>query len=261
MAEKGGMFKDVMLVVKQLAKLCNIQSKTFEFGKPLKNTEVYNEGWLLRLAVAKLLDMKGEALVKLSDGKAFEAAATIGRCAARGWCSEGVLSPTFNGEGTTKADGIVGDIALRPDKKWGFTCTAGEFIFLEAKINSSLSSGVDHLSMLNQAARYVAIAARVMCENKNAAGRLIVLAPPQKVEAIGDVIKAAPQCLEEVLAKYGFHKNIVGISKEQFSKNVGQVVRASRCIAWTDLLATIPPGEDAKFMQEYYKRTMLANKN
>jgi len=183
MAEKGGMFKDVMQAVEKLKALCAKPGTGYVDGIPLVDTEVFNEGWMLRLVVSAL----AEAPFLKKDGyrssKIKEAIATIRRLSKKGWCSEGQLSPAHKNEGPTCADGLVGDIAISPTrsgkrKKWGFDGASGELCALEAKLGSMLAKGTTHSSKYNQVARYLSCLAKIeLSKGCDLASCLYVIGP------------------------------------------------------------------------------------
>lgn len=123
-------------------------------------TELYNEGWLLRL-VLDWFSTHGVAEHPL----AFDEGA--------GWFSEALLPSALLrrhkgdplAEDWTHADGVVGhfqigargkaDLSLRPD--------ATQLVVLEAKMFSKLSRGVKNASYYDQAARTVACIAELFC--------------------------------------------------------------------------------------------------
>jgi hypothetical protein len=116
-------------------------------------TEVYNEGWMLRL----LLDAI-QHLGLRSSPLAFEAGSS--------WYSEALLGSPFAAryrgdplaEGFTNADGVVGHFDFLPTTKAGFRLRADatQFMVIEAKMFSNLSVGTKNAPTYNQAARSLA---------------------------------------------------------------------------------------------------------
>ena len=122
-------------------------------------TLLYNEGWLLRLILAWFAAHPGRA-----HPLSFMVAAR--------WFSEALLPSAFLprsrsdklAESRTHADGVAGhfqigqegkaDLQLLPD--------ASQFLVLEAKMFSTLSSGVTNAPYFDQAARNVACIAEVL---------------------------------------------------------------------------------------------------
>ncbi|MFC1535281.1 hypothetical protein ACFL7M_18180 [Thermodesulfobacteriota bacterium] len=122
-------------------------------------TELYNEGWLLRLILQWFSSnrIEGHPLSFLLFSK---------------WFSEALLPTAFLprsqkdplGESWTHADGVIGhfdignqgngDLSLRED--------TSQFMVLEAKMYSKLSPGVTHAKYFDQAARNVACIAETL---------------------------------------------------------------------------------------------------
>ncbi len=125
----------------------------------LPPTELYNEGWLLRL----VLDW-------------FERERTTGHPFAvqKGarWYSEALLASQFLptrrtdtlAESFTHADGVMGHFEISPGESGEATLRkdAEQFVVIEAKLGSRLSKGVKNSSGYGQAARNVACVAHVV---------------------------------------------------------------------------------------------------
>lgn len=130
-------------------------------------TEVFNEGWMLRLVLYALqtVDVPGHPL-KFLDNDAT-------------WYSEArLISPFLRkpkkdlpggntdtlGEGYTNADGVIGHFGFDPNHKAKLELRPGtrQFIVVEAKMFSNLSSGTTHAPGYNQAARTVACMAKTI---------------------------------------------------------------------------------------------------
>jgi hypothetical protein len=148
-------------------------------------TEIYNEGWLLRalLHAASRLDDQSFPL-------SFAPGAT--------WFSEALLPTAFKAqyrsdplaETRTNADGVIGHILVGEKGKADLELkpAAQQFVVVEAKIGSSLSSGTRNAPYFDQAARTVAC----MAESLRRADRrpsdvvrlvFIVLAPQSAIDA------------------------------------------------------------------------------
>lgn len=148
-------------------------------------TEVYNEGWMLRL----VLDWFSRA--GLHDHPlAFSRNSR--------WFSEAQLPSAFLprsrpdplAEGWTHADGIIGQFTVRPGARAEpiFEAEASQFVVTEAKLFSPLSSGVTNASDYDQAARNVACMAFAMSESACSIERLLsfgfyVIAPEIQVNS------------------------------------------------------------------------------
>lgn len=141
-------------------------------------TEVFNEGWMLRLVLDALRHCR-----PLSLPIQFEAGAK--------WYSEALLASPFAAqqkadvlaEGFTNADGVVGQFAFRPMTQTGLELAsdATQFIVIEAKMFSNLSSGTKNAPGYNQAARNVACMAQEIAR----AGRT-----PESFSSVGFFVMA-----------------------------------------------------------------------
>lgn len=252
------MFERVRAAVEALKNLSSVRG--YRFGNPLLSTEVYNEGWMLRLLVAKLHDTR-EGLVKaLADPGENAAVQTIARLSRRGWCSEGELFPTFKGEGTTKADGIVGNITPRllgsgRNTKWGFECESGEFRVLEAKMKSPLSAGTKNLKNYDQAARYVGCIAMMEARHLNKThGGLIVLGPESKRGNAKQKIEGAKTTISSLDASPRNREDF-GSAKSLISG----VVERSVFLSWDHALNALPADDDKAYICSFYETAKKMN--
>ncbi len=146
---------------------------------------LYNEGWLLRVI-----------LYWFSKNKAIEH--PLAFQPGTDWFSEGLLSskflPQYRGdelaESYTHADGIIGNIAVGKAGKGDVFLVEPfkQFIVLEAKLFSKLSSGTTRIPGYNQVARSIACMASVLSncrcpvEEFNMLG-FYVLAPEKEIES------------------------------------------------------------------------------
>lgn len=154
---------------------------------PVAKSEVYNETWMLRLALAFIHD-------HIDESKDANALSRIAKAVKRRWISEGGLTPVFNMEGTTWTDSILGNIKLGKEKlvkdektKRGVTIDEdGEcvgVVVIEAKMNSDLASGITHASDYNQVARNIACLASLVMDHEEIAKQsaFFVFAPESKI--------------------------------------------------------------------------------
>lgn len=119
---------------------------------PFPPTEMYSEGWMLRLVM--------DAHNRGAGGLPFN------KSPGARWYSEARLMSPFQpayrgdprGEGQTHADGVIGHIDFRPETSAGLRLnkTASQFIVVEAKMGSKLAAGTSRVSWYDQAARNVA---------------------------------------------------------------------------------------------------------
>jgi hypothetical protein len=123
-------------------------------------TELYNEGWMLRL----VLDWFSS-----NPGIDHELSFT----ATDKWYSEALLPSAFLAryrgdklaESWTHVDGVIGDfeIGVNRDGDLSLVKGASRILVTEAKMYSKLSSGVKNAGYFDQAARNIACIAEVLC--------------------------------------------------------------------------------------------------
>jgi hypothetical protein len=122
-------------------------------------TEVFNEGWMLRL----VLDAFDRLAIK-EHPLSFQSAST--------WFSEARLESPFRprsrtdtrSEGPTNADGVIAKLEIRADTRAGLSLSADtdQFVVVEAKMFSNLSTGTKNAPSYSQAARNVACMAEAI---------------------------------------------------------------------------------------------------
>lgn len=160
-------------------------------------TDIYNEGWLLRLALSKGL------LQKKLDLKENEK-----------WFSEAELKSPFlhgeNRENRTHADAVIGSFKIEENTATGVEIDKDKFLSfyaIEAKMFAPLSKGITSCKKeYNQATRYIGCLAQMAFEadlkndDKFAKLGLFVIAPdsPKKIEIEKAVSKSK---IEEQLNK------------------------------------------------------------
>ena len=162
-------------------------------------TEVFNEGWMLRLVLDALENL--EKTVGVPDTHPLKF------CKGAKWYSEARLSSPFLrkpkkdlpgkdkdtlGEGYTNGDGVIGHFKFREGTKAGLQLTnsACQFIVVEAKMFSTLSSGTKNAPSYNQAARTVACMAEIIRQSRISLDHLksvgfFVVAPEEKLQQLG----------------------------------------------------------------------------
>lgn len=127
-------------------------------GRVFPPTELYNEGWMLRLVLdwfSRTPDCNYE--LRFLDGS--------------GWYSEALLPSAFLSrkrgdvlaESWTHADGVVGHFSIGENGAGDLSLKDGatQFVVVEAKMFSKLSAGVTNARYFNQAARNVACIAEI----------------------------------------------------------------------------------------------------
>jgi len=146
-------------------------------------TEIFNEGWMLRLLIYKYSEGEGCFPFKLMNNSK--------------WFSEVQLSTPFKhrkrkdqlAETRTHVDGIIGQLEIEENTKAGIKLleNASQFIVLEAKMSSPLSGSVTNAPGYDQAARSVACMAKTIENSKIKPVSLkslgfYVLAPQSQIE-------------------------------------------------------------------------------
>jgi len=198
--------------------LCEVQTILESItagGARIPGTLLYNEGWLLRLALT--------AGSEGADCLPFRFEPT-----AR-WFSEALLYsaflPRFRGdplaESLTHADGVVGQFRFGAATKAGLTLDRGcsQFVVCEAKMFSGLSAGTKRALTFNQAARNVGCMAETLRKAKQDLSLykslgFFVLAPASRIEAgvfsdqmTKDGVHGIRRCLRERVQMYDGHDN------------------------------------------------------
>lgn len=124
-------------------------------------TEIFNEGWMLRLLLDALQEYNND-----NHPLQFSSQST--------WYSEARLTSPFHprvkgdplGEGFTHADGVIGHFQLDPNTRAGLRLDseAKQFMIVEAKMFSNLSRGTRNAPDYDQAARNVACMAEAIMQ-------------------------------------------------------------------------------------------------
>lgn len=158
---------------------------TFDPSNPnFRPTEIYNEGWLLKLVI--------HHASKIEDQES-----PLGFLPESTWYSEALLPTAFKArtqrdplsEKRTNADGVIGHILIGTKAKADLELRADatQFTVIEAKVGSPLSSRIRNARYFDQAARNIACMAEVMARAKVDPSTLkrlefIVLAPQYSID-------------------------------------------------------------------------------
>jgi len=230
-------------------------------GSVLPPTELFNEGWMLRL-VLDWLDRNRQVEHPLS----FSASAR--------WYSEALLPSRFlpktrgdsRAESFTHADGIIGhfgvasgvrgDATLLPDAK--------QFVVTEAKLGSGLSAGTKNAPSYDQAARNVACMAYMLGDkgiDPSAVDRLAfyVVAPDVQVKSgvFADLVtkESIEQKVRERIMSYeGAHD---AWFKSTFLPTLECIELG--ILSWEAILAALPKSKETELMFEFYERCLKFN--
>lgn len=151
----------------------------------LPPTEIFNEGWMLRL-ILDWFDRNRDLVHPLS----FSAEAR--------WYSEALLPSRFlpqtradtRAESFTHADGVIGHFAINSGMRGDALVLPGakQLIVTEAKLGSSLSAGTKNAPSYDQAARNVACMAHMLAASRVDPSSVeclafYVIAPASQIEA------------------------------------------------------------------------------
>jgi len=228
-------------------------------------TQLYNEGWMLRLMVDRFasIDLENEP----------HPLAVPPGCR---WYSEALLPSAFfpesrgdsRAESWTHADGVIGHFGIGNGAKGDLTLhsDAKHFVVLEAKMFSKLSAGVKNAPYFNQAARNVACIAEVL----KRAGRRV-----QEFKALGFYVLAPASQIEqglfdEHLAKASLRTVVERRVKEYGGKRDGWLSEwflpvlerlDIKAVSWEDLMGFLRVRDpDADQLKDFYRRCLEFNK-
>jgi len=220
----------------------------------LPPTELYNEGWLLRL-VLDWFDRNRD----LSHELSFLAGAR--------WYSEALLPSRFlpqrrgddRAESFTHADGVVGHFSISPGERGEASLLpeARQFVVTEAKLGSSLSARTKNAPEFDQAARNVACMAHMLDIARvdvAAVERLgfYVIAPEHQINAgmFGNLVtkESISQKVAARVAQYGGQWD-----KWVTASFIPLLQRIDlSLLSWESILALLPHDEEAAGIREFY---------
>jgi len=230
---------------------CNTASSYFP------PTELYNEGWLLRLILQWFASnsIDGHPL-------AFEGSAK--------WFSEALIPTAFLprtqkdplGESWTHADGVIGHFKIGNHGKGDLSLhkDAKQFIVTEAKMFILLSPGVTHAKYFDQAARNVACIAETLKRanrhpNKLSHMAFHVLAPKSQIDAgvfeKNMTYDSIHSKVQRRIKEYGGEKDSW---YDKWFKPTLKIIDID-CISWEKIIEDIEGNDITSGMQikEFYK--------
>ena len=222
----------------------------------IRSTELYNEGWMLRLILdwAQQHARGNHPLTFLPDAR---------------WYSEALLRTAFSkrhgprlAETSTHLDGVVGHFNIGGTSKGGLTLRDGatQFVVVEAKMWSKLSPRTTNAKGYDQAARTVAcIAETLKCADIEVQRMerlaFLVTAPLEKIDggAFGDIVtkKSIRERVQDRVNKYE------GARNEWFDRWFIPTLDAVDVgvLSWEKLLEGLDPS-----YQAFYDQCLLHNK-
>lgn len=271
------LFPQMEIAAKAIALCCNDDGKS-----PVAKSEVYNETWMLRLALAFIHDNCDNNIKAFDREK--NALLRIAKAVKRRWISEGGLTPVFKMEGPTWTDAILGNVILgkedvRPAKmkktKRGVaidnTGDCAGVIVIEAKMNSDIAPGVTHAGDYNQIARNIACLAWKVMEYGTIAkeSAFFVFAPESKIsnckidgypikdyldyEKVWKTISNQFQSEVDAPEKQREFRKENYCADEQFRTTIKQIIDNSLIISWEDIIQSVECDESMSLTNFYLK--------
>jgi hypothetical protein len=242
----------------------------FDHENPnFRPTEIYNENWLLKAFLSQLSEVNiPKSSISFSKGAH--------------WYSEAMLPTAFQAkyrgdklaESRTNADGVIGHFTIgetgKADLKLNNNAT--QFVVVEAKIDSRLSSGVTHAKNFDQAARSIACMAEVLRRGKIHPSNLdklafIVLAPQAKIESgTFDVELEKDGLSQKIEDRVSMYKERAEYEEEyenwleKWAKPTLEEI-SIQAISWEDAIRRINNEEpnEAATLKEFYERCLKYN--
>ena len=282
------LFPKMEIVVKAIALCCNDDGKS-----PVARSEVYNETWMLRLALAFIHDNvheNGDNNINASSEKVKDALKRIAKAVKRRWISEGGLKSVFDMEGPTWTDAILGNVQLdkQGDTKRGVVIDNDNdkdmgVVVIEAKMSSALASGITHASDYNQVVRNVACLAQLVMEKDfSADSAFFVFAPRNLIDdwkkgSLGPkyllgTLEDCKSMIWDVIEKQSINRDknagrskgsdparglkYINLDKfeKDFKKAVENIVTNSMVIAWEEIIQSFDCPE-CEALKHFYEKT------
>lgn len=226
-------------------------------------TLLYNEGWLLRLALEWFSAHR-------LPGHPFACAEN-----AR-WFSEALLPSPFLSlhhgdplaEASTHADGVVGHFKIGDPSKTGLALLphATQLVVLEAKLFSQLSAGVKNAGYFDQAARIVACIAEVLCRADRPAFQMThlgfyVVVPQSQIEKGIFAEQISRESISDKVAKrvQAYHGAKDTWYREWFQPVLPSIKMG--LISWEEIIAEVQEVDpvSAAGLGDFYQRTIAFN--
>jgi len=247
-------------------RIVELLSKAKDPSRVFPATDLYNEGWMLRL----VLDWFNQNRHVECDIQFLNDST---------WYSEALLPSQFLtryrgdqlAESWTHADGVIGhfEIGKSADGDLTLNDKATQLIVTEAKMFSKLSPGVTHANYYNQAARNVACIAEIFNRAK---------INPSSSEDVAFYVVAPKIRIDEAIFSNQMSKDSI---REIVKKRVSEYDDKSkwlwceewflptvdsmklRCIAWEELLAVISKNNesDGHELLDFYEHCLEFNKS
>ena len=246
-----------------LDRICELLGKLEGGEAAFPATVLYNEGWMLRLVLDAFDRLRPD-----SHPLSPRESAT--------WFSEGLLPSAFLprsrrdplGESWTHADGVVGHVKIgmggRTDVRLADGAT--QFVVLEAKMFSKLSSGVTHARYYDQAARSVGCIAEMLARAKRTPADLArlafhVVAPRSQIDdGTFERLMTKASLRRKVARRVGEYE---GTKDEWFAQWFAPTLEMLdlRCLAWEQLIdeLALDDPDVAAGLRTFYDRCIRFN--
>lgn len=241
--------------------ITNILNRCGTADSVLPPTELYNEGWMLRL-VLDWFDRNREFTHSLSFAPDAR------------WYSEALLPSRFlpqtrgdtRAESFTHADGIIGHFSISPGLRGDASILPGvkQFIVTEAKLGSSLSKGTTNAPTYDQAARNVACIAHMLANSgvdPNSLDSLAfyVIAPETKIKSGAFANLVTKESIEakvrERIASYaGEHDKWF---QETFIPMLDCIYLD--VLSWESILQALPDTAEVHVIRNFYTKCLEFN--
>ena len=250
------------MVIQRIAELL---STAKDPGRVFPATDLYNEGWMLRLVIDWFSrNPQVDCDIQFLKGSR--------------WYSEALLPSAFLArqrgdnlaESWTHADGVIGHFEIGKNADGDLTLNEGatQLVVTEAKMFSKLSAGVTNAKYFNQAARNVACMAEI-------ASRADI--KPTSFEHIAFYVVAPKVRIDEGIFSTQMSKDdIRQVVQRRVSEYEDQAMTqwyeewflptlaaiGLRCITWEELLAVISEHseEDGRELGDFYAKCLEFNK-
>lgn len=218
-------------------------------------TELYNEGWLLRVALDWFsTDGASDSRLFFSPGAA--------------WYSEGRLDSRFlarsrndkKAEGFTHADGTIGHFSVSPGERSEIVpvADATQLVVIEAKLGSPLSSGTTNAPGYDQAARTAACLVHIASKAKVEPSSLThygfyVVAPEAQINAGVFASLVTKESIEEKVRRRA--EQFGGGATEWVDKTFMLYFAALKVglVSWEQIIAEMSSGSFASEYGRFYE--------
>jgi len=246
-------------------RISELLSKAKDSDRVFPATDLYNEGWMLRLVIDWLSrNAQVEFDIHFTEGSR--------------WYSEALLPSAFLArrrgdnlaESWTHADGVIGQFLIGENADGDLSLEEGatQLVVTEAKMFSKLSPGVTNAKYFNQGARNVACIAEI-AKRANIAPSLFediafyVIAPKVRIdEGVFSEQMQKIDIREKVQRRVSeYEDQAKSLWFEEWFLPVLEAIKV-RCISWEEILAVIVKHDEAdgRELGQFYEKCFEFNK-